>query len=403
MATAPRSRVRSVAAAAVRLGACLGMALGLGLLPSSPAAAQETNATLELARTGVSVDRETERGEAQFPFYLSRQDCIENATFRFALKVTGLTSTNGRSLQMWVSDPGVDCKDDNVRAQNTQCGLVAVQENPNDLRQFTIEAEAQDIVRAFLDKDSSPVANGDSTVCDERVESDVVFQFFIVQGTSVRSNVATWEDTQIDLVGPDAPINVTAGIGEEKLIIEWDVADGEEDSTTESFAFYCDVSGPPPTGGGGAAAAGGASAGLAGAAGNAGTPSTGSGTGGDDGTATCPPGRLQPGEPPTDLSLKCGSVRGVATRSGKAKPLENFTRYAVAVAAVDQVGNSGPLSNVACETPEPVISFYEAYRNAGGEGGGGYCALGAVPAPGALGAFLLAGVTFVARRRRRRE
>jgi hypothetical protein len=70
------------------------------------------------------------------------------------------------------------------------------------------------------------------------------------------------------------------------------------------------------------------------------------------------------------------------------------------VAAVDALGNAGPLSNVACATPKEVNDFFENYRNAGGSAGGGFCALGARPAPGAAAFFVVA--LLVRRWRRRR-
>jgi hypothetical protein len=55
-------------------------------------------------------------------------------------------------------------------------------------------------------------------------------------------------------------------------------------------------------------------------------------------------------------------------------------RYSVAVAAIDGVGNAGKLSNVTCQTPSPVDDFFQVYRDAGGQGGGGFCSV-----PGAIG------------------
>ncbi len=387
--------------------ACLWSALVTVVLCTLPAAAQTANATLTLPNTGVSVERETERGESEFPFYVSRRDCIENAIFRFRLQVKGLTNVKGKVLQTWATDSS-DCSL-SASKTNGDCGLVAQNSTLSSATEFTVEARARDIVRAYKTPRPTTLADGtpDAEICDSNIENTVVLQFFVMSGTDLVSNIVEYKNTQIDLVGPDAPIEVTAGIGENKLIVEWDVPDGEEATDTQSFAFYCDVSGPPTTqqNEGGATGTG-ATSGIAGAAGAAGGLGVGSGTGGaggaDDGTAACPPGELQPGKLPTNLKLKCGDARGLTSRSGQAEPLENYVTYAVAVAAVDQVGNSGVLSNVACGRPEPVITFFEAYKDAGGQGGGGYCALGAVPAPGALGAVILAGVTWLVRRRRQR-
>lgn len=74
--------------------------------------------------------------------------------------------------------------------------------------------------------------------------------------------------------------------------------------------------------------------------------------------------------------------------------------YAVAVAGVDRVGNSGPLSSVACGSPQPVDDFFELYRRAGGKGGGGFCAIGADPSRAGLAALGVALLAFALRRRR---
>ncbi len=78
-------------------------------------------------------------------------------------------------------------------------------------------------------------------------------------------------------------------------------------------------------------------------------------------------------------------------------------QYAIAVAAVDNYGNAGPVG-LGCSTPTAVNDFYNAYMSDGGAAGGGYCSLVALGAPtlGSLFGLGLAGaVVFFARRRRR--
>ena len=79
--------------------------------------------------------------------------------------------------------------------------------------------------------------------------------------------------------------------------------------------------------------------------------------------------------------------------------------YTIAVAAIDSVGNQGQLSEPTCATPMEVDDFFELYRDAGGEAGGGFCSCGipgrhrrGLGALGLLAAFAIAGA---ARRRRR--
>jgi hypothetical protein len=78
--------------------------------------------------------------------------------------------------------------------------------------------------------------------------------------------------------------------------------------------------------------------------------------------------------PPSDARV-CGEVDVASSDSGTAAGLQNSVVYAVAVSAVDELGNPGPLSNVDCQAPEDLDEFFEAYRRVGGQGGGGFCAL----------------------------
>ncbi len=71
--------------------------------------------------------------------------------------------------------------------------------------------------------------------------------------------------------------------------------------------------------------------------------------------------------------------------------LENGRTYAVAISAVDDLGNPGALSVVVCGEPVEVDDFFGEYRAAGGTGGGGYCSVaGGAGLRGAAGVGLLA-------------
>ncbi|HVW30044.1 MAG TPA: hypothetical protein VHC69_32005 [Polyangiaceae bacterium] len=125
--------------------------------------------------------------------------------------------------------------------------------------------------------------------------------------------------------------------------------------------------------------------GTAGVAGVAGTAGTGGLVG--SGTTTTPTilpscsssSVLQAGVSPltpNDLSsYECGSVNGYNANSGTVNNLVNGVPYVFSVAAVDQVGNIGELSQNACATPVEVTDFFELYRAAGGKAGGGICSM----------------------------
>jgi hypothetical protein len=97
-----------------------------------------------------------------------------------------------------------------------------------------------------------------------------------------------------------------------------------------------------------------------------------------------------------------GESNGAALEA-EANGLTNGVTYAVAVAGIDAYLNTGNLSNLTCATPEPVTGFFEAYREAGGEAGGGYCAIGPVRSRLSAVGIVLAALGLTLRRVRRRK
>jgi hypothetical protein len=85
----------------------------------------------------------------------------------------------------------------------------------------------------------------------------------------------------------------------------------------------------------------------------------------------------------------------------------NYDFYVFAVAAVDILGNVGPVGNLQCGTPGPIADFWYNYATLdGGLAGGGYCALEGVGMPAGSACMAvgvgLAAIGLVRRRRRRR-
>lgn len=108
------------------------------------------------------------------------------------------------------------------------------------------------------------------------------------------------------------------------------------------------------------------------------------------------------------------SVNGESNGTYTVKGLTNFVTYNIVVAAVDGSGNVGPPSTEACNYPAPVNDFWDLYREAGGQAGGGFCALrggrtgleasSGSPVVGSPIAFgVLAATAIAAGRRRRRK
>jgi hypothetical protein len=232
------------------------------------------------------------------------------------------------------------------------------------------------------------------------------------------TEVAIYE-VEYDLLGPGPPGSVQAGIGENALVATWKEASNA--TQVAEYQVYAEPVSAPAAGGGagGAAGAGTAGAGMAGAgaagAGAAGAGAAGAGTAGDAGAAGasagtggasgdvsgCTSSVLTPGEPvPAGVDPR-GTASNSSTKA-EAKGLTNGVRYALGVASVDAFNNPGNLSKLDCATPEPVTGFYEAYREAGGQAGGGYCAFGASPSRLLAGGVALAALGLVLRRLRAR-
>jgi hypothetical protein len=100
------------------------------------------------------------------------------------------------------------------------------------------------------------------------------------------------------------------------------------------------------------------------------------------------------------------TIETVTYPDGGSGPLINGHQYAIAVAATDEDGNIGLLSPLACQTPEPIIDFWDQYSKDGGLAGGGFCALeapGVHVAGSVFGTFVGTALLVVGRRRRRRN
>jgi len=98
------------------------------------------------------------------------------------------------------------------------------------------------------------------------------------------------------------------------------------------------------------------------------------------------------------------TVSSIPYPDGGSGPLIDGHQYAIAVAAYDGDGNTGLLSPLACQTPEPIIDFWDEYSKDGGLAGGGFCALEAPGAPVATSIFgigVSAALVMFGRRRRR--
>ncbi|HEY5377229.1 MAG TPA: hypothetical protein VIK01_26300 [Polyangiaceae bacterium] len=205
--------------------------------------------------------------------------------------------------------------------------------------------------------------------------------FMMVDGSSaIQGTFATWAATY-KLLAPLPPDKVTGGIGETIIPIHFSYNTTSSDTSINGYNFYCD----PPAGKDAAADAGvlPVDGGIAVTACN-GIAST----------------VLVAGKQVTDLGAnKCGSA-GKSAQGGNATGLINGVAYNVAVATTDSYNNVGVLSKPTCAVPQPVTGFYEAYTDAGGKGGGGFCSFSRHREPLALAALLGFASCLLLRRRR---
>ena len=107
------------------------------------------------------------------------------------------------------------------------------------------------------------------------------------------------------------------------------------------------------------------------------------------------------GERPPPEAKFCGEQSGKTAARGTVEGLTNDRVYTVGVVAQDIVGNQGELSNLLCQYPKEVTDFYEAYTDAGGNGGGGFCSLGHRRGATPWSAMVLLGLALRWARRRR--
>jgi hypothetical protein len=395
-----------------------------GLFEPSPASGQTLTPI-----TAKNVKRSRKAANTGKPWAINYQDCVDNVRFTFSIAFSGVTTDLYFAVFAGSSGSGYDCSQPSQRTvSGSDCRTLY---GPTPATTRKIELEAQTIV-------SDAGADG----CEQDVSDRAVNLYFALVtsdgnppgGATANSSCSVWcsewSEILVDLRGPSQPSNVSAGVGENMLLVSWDTAAnkdingyrlycfGATEGATLSTASYRPLAddddlvdqgdgglveqddagltdGP---GQAGSTSTTGAQAGAAGSAqtdaGDIGANEQGTAGAGTVATPACPSGPLVPGARP-DEAYRCGSVEGATASRANAKGLSNGVEYAVGVAAVDTVGNVGDLSQIACGTPHELDDFFEVYRREGGNGGGGYCAASGRSRSGTfalvMGALLLAG------------
>lgn len=351
---------------------------------------------------------------------INRADCDSDELwwFSFTLPPPGFTY-----LEIWSKSDNTTCADPQYRpgGSNPTCHLVAKFGWAKVANSGVVKVKSSDIVKAAyrlvnFDDPQYPTAKDVCYPLDpaSAQPAKVYLHFLLtdsnglVVGDSAANQYEAVYQTTYDLIGPDPPQDLTLGVGETIVVGKWTTFSSTEKDFV-SFKAYCfpkrgsqkDPNGgidagyfsevAPSTETGtdtGTDAADDASdaADTALADETSTTTDTGTGTDGETSTAALPTGCPSPF--PTDLlkprtlpnvdleELKCGEL-GANGGTLQIDGLVNDQPYAVAIAAVDKYGNSGVLSNVACGTPVQTTDFFDAYRNDGGQAGGGFCTFGA--------------------------
>lgn len=418
----------------LRLTVPLVTGLALALL-AAPAHAQVTGGVTinvvqetslpRLTATGGNV---TKRPLTQEPEGVSLQDCLDDQRIAFPLQLAGYQAQS--TLEAWAGLSGVDCGVQTNRQSGTKvCWKlddgIALEPTPRPAIS----------VRRILSGVVDPINPDSSAAICGKVNLTTISVQFLYFAPGQLASPAAKKDLQVraDTIGPDAPGGLEVLPGNTRIRISFGgLGEGGLTQYTGVRA-YCapavrtsGASTPPvtqrvcndaQTSTTDDAEAGDADADTADAAvgdcedvvveagSTTGEACTSSNLVAPDG------GKIVPND---DFNAKyqCGSLTGntgsalIADNVGGA-PLENFKEYAVAIAAIDQFGNVGPLSSVFCETPEPTTDFWENYKNAGGAAGGGICSVDGAGLPvgsiTVMSVFGLAALGTLRRRRRAKE
>jgi hypothetical protein len=398
------------------------------------------------------------------PNAINYQDCAADILLKFTLLVTSSLACTD-TIQVWAGE--TDCTRSTARMSSdgdAQCWPVTPIDWFKMSQSSTNFIRARDIVSHISNPEvttdtyteQSPDL-GDLTACESQnapgtAGLNIVFMAMEADGETVDGSVSYALDG--DLVGPFPPTDVTAGIGENAIVVNWTPA---VDATIEGFNVYCQPLGAvaPDTGtlvpepslvcpDAGTAATTDATVPDAGACFYVNEFDSGSGGSGAEACVT--PGNVlknvwstsatgvigEAGLVSTadDGSTEASTVVGavgisnipsqylcgtIAGNTANQLNVQNFldggsgivdgTEYAVTVAAYDGTGNVGIIGNLSCVTPSPIVDFFSAYTKAGGIAGGGFCALEGVGMPVSSSLFGIgmgaALVGFTRRRRRR--
>jgi hypothetical protein len=365
------------------------------------------------------------------PEAVSLQDCVDDQLIRFTLQMAGFEAN--ASVEAWASNAGQECTQPTARGGGVQqCWRILDSGIP---LQTTTDVEIP--VRRIMSGAPPflPTApDATENACGKVNLSTITVHFlYFAPGNQAVAASSKNVAVTVDTVGPKPPSGLKALPGNTRIQVSWvNISGGTGDASATGglteltgVNVYCDPAGgsPTPTTTRNPAVCHeeivDASIDDSGdAMPDSGTvvevcEDGGTSTSTDTSAGSCSSSNLSsPGEPifPTaDFNAKflCGTITGntgttvVADNVG-GNPLANGTVYAVSVAATDRFGNVGELSDPICQTPNVTTDFWDDYRKAGGQAGGG-CATGGTPPLGSLGVLALIGLSAALSRGRTRR
>jgi hypothetical protein len=328
-------------------------AMAVTVLGVRPASAQIATTTLVIGQPDWQMRPDTDLRTTQ----INRADCLADASIDFSTTWTGADPDEG-VFELWA---GAGC---DVSTNRTGDAPTCVKVANADAGTNKVNVRVQDLVKNYSAANNE--TEGTPATCDEPSQDGentrkLWFVLYDANSPTMSKLVTTpsWE-FKFDTVAPKPPTGVKAGSGENSLTV--DLTAPENESNLAHYRFYCVA---------------------------------------NEGGDACSAAELVPGMVP-DETFYCGSIDAQAVDSGTSKSnLTNGTSYALALAAQDSYSNIGVLSEVSCATPQEVTGFYEAYRAAGGQAGGGFCSYApARRGAAAIALALLLGTTALLRRRR---
>jgi hypothetical protein len=344
------------------------------------------------------------RATNNFPYWISRADCLADDVLTFKVQVT---TPNADQFEVWAGT--ADCTQKTER-QGTTANCWRVYSKNLVKSPASIQIRAQDLVaqHSVVNGGGLDVA-GTEADCKPKYQATGLYFMYINDSGDVSSNTVKFSETGIDTEGPITPDITEVQPSDKRLIVKWDnnnptefagyrvycakgvetdtadnaltLADGAvvdgavlDTAQSNSTSLTSNINGSNGTSTDGVSAAAQSGAPTDGGAGSGANASDA----GESGVPGCGGSSLVEGRFPPSSAL-CGEIATYSATSGYAKNLENGEYYAVGLTAIDRLGNESYLSNVVCNSPRDVFTFYEDYKEAGGGGGGGFCSLTSAP------------------------